>query len=271
MNIAFVWEWERAREIEPNWRDGLRAALEILGKKHNVDWYLMKAPELNKKYDWIITWCDSNSNFSSYFTKYPAKRAIFLTTHPTNYHNLLGFDVVFCETSVIYEECRMRGIHAKRAFGTDDKFFTPIKSQKDIEYFYPATFSPWKKQSDICHLGNRLVCIGTIQPDGQGEYDSCVNNAVITKVGYFPPEVIRDYYRRSKEVIIPAVHGSERTVLESMSCNILPEVTNPDNKRARSYIEEFIKSGLAHPREFINKFYSAKKYAKDIEEGLNAC
>ena len=23
MTIAFIWEWERASEIEPNWRDGL--------------------------------------------------------------------------------------------------------------------------------------------------------------------------------------------------------------------------------------------------------
>ena len=270
MKIAFVWEWERASEIEPNWRDGLRKALEILGQDPQVDWYLAKAPEIKKDYDFILTWCDSNSNFSKFFTKYSAKRGIFLTTHPTNYHNLMGFDIIFCETSIIYEECRMRGIHAVRAFGTDDTFFTP-KGKQDIEYFYPATFSPWKRQQDICHLGNKLLCVGTIQPDGQSEYDSCVNNAVITEVGYFPPEKIRDYYRRAKNVIIPSVHGSERTVLEAMSCDILPLVTNPINKRAMSYLDEFRRSGLSSPREFILKNYSGQKYADDIERGLNAC
>ncbi len=271
MTIAFIWEWERAAEIEPNWRDGLRKALEILDDRHRLDIYLHKTPELNKEYDWIITWCDSNSNFSKFLTKYPAKRAICLTTHPTNFNNLLGFDVVFCETKIIYDECRMRGIHAKRAFGTDDTFFKPEKVKQDIEYFYPATFSPWKRQQDIAHLGSKLTCVGTIQPDGEDEYNACTNSGVNTEVGYFPPEKIRDYYNRAKEVIIPSVHGSERTVLEAMSCNIIPQVTNPTNKRAKSYIDEFRKSGMLSPREFIQKYYSGEKYANDIEEGLNAC
>jgi len=269
MKIQWVWEWEQAKEIYPNWRDGLRKAVELLGERHEIDWLLYEAPQ--KKYDWILTWCDSNSNFSRYFTKYEAKRGIFLTTHPTNYHNLLGFDVVFCETSIIYEECRMRGIHAKRAFGTDDTFYTPDTTKKTIPYFYPATFSPWKRQQDIAHLGQDLLCVGTIQPDGQAEYQACLDNNVRTEVGYFPPERIRDYYRQAEAVIIPSIHGSERTVLESMSCDILPTVTNEQNKRARSYIDEFGQSGLRTPREFIKKYYSAEKYAKDIEEGLYAC
>jgi hypothetical protein len=266
--INFLWEWDRAKEIYPNWRDGLRAATEIIIKKTDAVWKLNELPDEDA--DWIITWCDSNSQFSRNVSNYKAKRGIFLTTHPTNWENLLGFDVVFCETSIIYEECRMRGINAIRAFGTDDKFYTP-GNKKDIEYFYPATFSPWKRQDKIAHLGNKLLCVGTIQPDGQSEYEACVNNAVITEVGYFPPEKIRDYYHRAKRVIIPAVHGSERTVLEAMSSNILPEVTNPQNRRAYSYIAEFKRSGMIMPRAFIQKYYSAQKYADDILKGLERC
>lgn len=270
LDICFQWEWERAKEIEPNWRDGLRSCLENMEKEHNVDWLLFETPK--KDYDWIITWCDSNSNFSHFFTpQYKAKRGIFLTTNPTNYHNLRGFDVVFCESSVVLEEARMQGIHAVKAFGTDDNFFVPGDKEKDIEYFYPATFSPWKRQQDIAYLGKDLTCIGTIQPDGQEDYQACVNNAVITEVGYFPPEKIRDYYQRSKKVIIPAVHGSERTVLESMSCNILPEVTNESNTKTRTYLTEYAKSGCQTPREFIQKYYSGEKYAKDVLKGLYDC
>jgi len=32
MTIAIVWYWNRATEIFPNWRDGLRAAIEIISK-----------------------------------------------------------------------------------------------------------------------------------------------------------------------------------------------------------------------------------------------
>jgi len=270
MNIAFEWEWGRAKEIEPNWRDGLRACLENIEKEHKVDWLLYEPPK--KEYNWIITWCDSNSQFSYFFTpQFKSKRGIFLTTNPTNYHNLRGFDVVFCESSVVLNECRQWGIHAVKAFGTDDNFFVPGELEKDLEYFYPATFSPWKKQSEIAYLGPKLTCIGTIQPDGQTEYDACVNNAVNTEVGYFPPEKIRDYYQRSKGVIIPAAHGSERTVLESMSCNILPEVTNPNNLKSKTYLEEFARSGANSPREFIVGNYSGKKYAQDVLKGLYDC
>ena len=38
-------------------------------------------------------------------------------------------------------------------------------------------------------------------------------------------EIYKDYYRKSQNVIIPAIHGSERTVLEAMSMDILPLVT----------------------------------------------
>lgn len=266
MKIAFLWEWAQAREIYPNWRDGLRAAIELLEKEHEVEWCFNEPPTSNP--DWILTWCDSNSQLSRFFSKYPAKRGIFLTTHPSNYHNLLGFDVVFCETSVIYDECRMRGVHAVRAFGTDEQFFTPGKVKKDLAYFYPATFSPWKKQEDIAHLGNKLTCIGTIQPDGEYQYQVCKENGVNTEVGYFPPEKIRDYYQRTRNIVIPAVHGSERTVLEAMSCDLLPIVISPQNIRASSYIKEFQKSGLISPREFILKNYSAEKYKQSILKGM---
>lgn len=267
MKLAFVWEWGQAKEIYPNWRDGLRAALEIIEKTHQVDWYFNEPPK--GEYDWIISWCDSNSQFSRHLSSYEAKRAICLTTHPTNYHNLEGFDTIFCESKQIYDEVRMRGLHGKRAFGTDDNFFTPGEVKKDIEYFYPATFSPWKRQSEIANLGDKLLCVGTIQPDGQEEYRACVDNGVKCEVGYFPPDKIRDYYRRAQNVIIPSVHGSERTVLESMSCDILPIVTNPQNRRTKSYLLEFEKSGLLSPRKFIKKYYSAEVYARHILEGLH--
>jgi hypothetical protein len=46
-----------------------------------------------------------------------------------------------------------------------------------------------------------------------------------------------------------------------MSSGILPIVSNPQNKRAASYIEEYKKSGMIMPGVFIKKFYSAEKYA----------
>ena len=59
LNIAFVWAWDRAKEIYPHWRDGLRTAVEIIGKTYNVDWILGEEPE--DKYDFILVWSDQNA------------------------------------------------------------------------------------------------------------------------------------------------------------------------------------------------------------------
>lgn len=266
MKIAFVWFWNQAPEVYDNWRDGLRAAIELIGKEHQVSWFLGKEyPE--DEYDVILFWDDSNSDFFSRIDNYHAKKGLFLTTNPQNFDNLRKLDVVYCESQPVYEQVRSQGIHAVKAFGTDTDFFKPRKVKRDIEFFYPATFSPWKKQSNISQLGNKLLCVGTVQPDGIEEYNSCIDYGVKVEKGYFPAEKILDYYQRTKQMIIPAIHGSERTVLEAMACDIRPIISNNINIKALSYVEELDSSGLT-PREFVVKNYSAQKYAKNILRGI---
>jgi hypothetical protein len=266
MKIAFLYYFDKASLVFPNWRDGLRTAIELLGKKHQVDWYLDKKIP-TEKYNFYLVWDDSNTTATDFLPK-DAKKGLCLTTDPTNFPNLRQFDVVYCESEPIYDQVRREGIRAIRAFGTSTDFFTPTDIEKDIEYFYPATFSPWKLQGDIAYLGKKLYCVGTMQPDGIDEYNKCLKEGVKIDIGYKPVEEIRDLYARTKKMIIPAVHGSERTVLEAFSMNILPEVTNPKNVRTRSYLEEFKKSNCINTREFVVKYYSADKYANDLERGM---
>ncbi len=268
MNIAFLWNFDRAKEIYPLWRDGLRAAIEEIGKTHEVDIYLGKdCEEVPDEYDAIIFWSDSNDPIFSKYQGYKAKKGLCLSTNPHNVDNLKGIDVVFCESTPVLEEARAKGLRAIKAFGTDTQFFKPADVRKDIENFYPATFSPWKKQGSISHLGESLVCVGTVQPDGQEELKKCIQRGVQIEQGYFPVSKIRDYYQRSHRVIIPAIHGSERTVLEAMACGLLP-VVNADNYKTHSYIDEYRSSGISSPREFVVKNYSHIKYAQDILKGF---
>ena len=177
--------------------------------------------------------------------------------------------MVFTESQPVYDAVRAHGIRTIKAFGTDTDFFKPDpKKTKDIRYFYPATFSPWKRQTEISDLGSDLQLIGTIQPDGLDEYQRCANRGCKIDVGYFPATKIRDYYQRAEQVVIPAIHGSERTVLEAMSTDILPVVVHPENVRTYSYIKEYNESGLKSPREFILKNYSEKIYAENLTKGI---
>jgi hypothetical protein len=246
----------------------LRGALDILSKKHKISWFLDKTlPDPEDKYDFYLIWDDSNSDA---IDKLPQKshKGLCLTTDPVNFENLRKLDVVFCESVPVYDKVRREGIRAIKAFGTDTDYFSPQEGEKNIPYFYPATFSPWKRQSELAYLGNKLYLVGTMQPDGFDEYESCRKNGVNIEIGYFPVKKIRDMYRRTKNIIIPAIHGSERTVLESMSMNILPEVTHTENTRTCSYINEFKRSNCVNPREFVIKHYSSWIYAADLERGM---
>lgn len=270
MNLAFIWYYDQASETFPNWRDGLRGAMNQLEKDgHTVKWYLDKqVPSPDEPLDALIFWDDSNSQFFNIIDQYTCKKGMILTTDPHNIQNLKKLDVVFCESVPVYEACRMYGLRAVRAFGTDTFFYKPNpKIKKDIEYFYPATFSPWKRQDAIAHYGEKLLCVGTIQPDGNDEFEACRRAHVQLKIGYFPAKQIRLYYERAKHVPIPAIHGSERTVLEAMAMNIVPTV-NPENKRAHSYLDEYAEDPLLTPREFIEKYYSHQVYAYKILHGL---
>jgi glycosyltransferase involved in cell wall biosynthesis len=267
MKLAILWNFLQAPVIINNWRDGLRSALEIIGKKHTLHWYLAEdCLYVDDDYDFLLFWADSNDLLIKKYKDYKGKKGLCLTTDPHNIENLRNYDVIYCESEPVYDAVRAQGLHAIRAFGTDINFFKPDETrEKDIGYFYPATFSLWKLQSKIAYLGKDLLCLGTLQPDGQNEIQACIDNKVSLKVGYFPAKHIRDYYQRSKRVIIPAIHGSERTILEAMACGIEP-VVNIDNK-AYSYIKEFKVSGLS-PREFVIKNYSHKKYAEDLLRGM---
>ena len=266
MKIAFVWYFDKAGSVVNNWRDGLRSAMEIIGKTNKVDWFLDKeVPDDN--YDFILLWDSSESDFFNKLDQYHAHKGICLTTDPTNFDNLRKLDVVYCESQPIYEAVRAQGIRAIRAFGTDTEFFKPNNRViKSIPYFYPATFSPWKRQGEIAYLGDKLTCIGTVQPDGLSDLAECTRNGVNVIQAYLPVSKILKYYQKAQNVIIPAIHGSERTVLEAMSCGIKPIVTHQENVRTYSYIKELEESGLP-PREFVIKNYSHFKYASDIMKG----
>jgi len=271
-HIAVLWWFDKASWVWPNWRDGYRAAWEEIAKEHDVTWFLdKKMPTNDGTWDHINLWDDSNSSFFQFIDEYPCTKSLSLTTAPQNWDNLKKVNVVFAESDIVYDMIRPRGIHVIKAFGTDTNFYHPnLNVDKDIEFFYPATFSPWKRQNEIAYLGNKLVCIGTVQPDGVEILEECRSRGVQIEVGYFPAEKIRRYYWRTKKCMIPAVHGSERTVLECMSMNIPVEVSNSWNHKAASYMKEFEKTNFETTRDFILDRYSEKTFAAALMKGINA-
>jgi hypothetical protein len=232
VKIAFIWPWPQAKSVYPKWRDGLRRALELIGERYQVDWFFeedYKDKDLTG-YQAILVWADSQDLVVDHLPS-RVRKGLILTTMPYDIDNLRKYQIIFCESKPVLREVQKHGLYGIHAFGTDDEFYKPNGTQKDILYFYPATFSPWKRQRDIANLKGGLWCIGTVQPDGQEDLQACIANGVHVMEGYFSPDVVREYYDRAEFVVIPAVHGSERTVLEAMSMNLLPQVT-PSNHKA---------------------------------------
>lgn len=275
MRIALVWPFNKAKWIWPNYRDGVRAMVEHLNSNgHVVEWFLDPKPDeiAVDTFDAVLVWTDSSDRFASKLPKRPSKLGLLLTTElGLDGGNLKNYDVVFCEAKPVYDAVRAHGVRAIHAFGTDTKFFHPEYSDNNLgivwHAFYPATFSPWKRQDIFArHYKDKGLLLGTIQPDGWGVYHESVKYGVNTMVGYFPVKMIRQLYLMSEQVHITGYEGSGRTVIEAMSMG-LPVIVEKDNDKCQSYCTEWRKSDL-EPREFVLKHYSEKVYADKILKGL---
>lgn len=282
--IAIVHPNERAKWSEPVTWDGLHAALKIVAQKHQVDWFLAGDMPDNT-YDWIIPWGVGSEPFNNTIEKYKGRKALLCAGHPQDTANFEKFEAIFVESPAVAKQI----LHPKViiAFGTDIEFFKPTDEKKMFDVFYPATYSPWKRQDLLARASDRLKVLtcGVVQPDGAYIYGACQTMGY-TLSGLVPTALIAKLYNMSRVVCITAWHGSERTVLEAMSTNI-PLVITKDNELACSLtpesvvkvdpnpqaIREAIELALVskvNTRDYVLKNYSEKIYAQKILEVIES-
>lgn len=285
MKIAVVQPWGQAKWAFPQQHDGLQAALELIGKDHQVDWYL-SGDEPKDEYDWILPWGVGSIDFNFKIQNYKkARKALFCAGHPDDLFNIEKFETVFVESPAVYEKMRP---HCKRtvlAFGVDTDYFKPTGEKKIYDACYVATFSPWKRQRLFGQaIGPRGIVAGTAQIDGQVDLEECQKAGTNVLLGLLPYPLVSRLYNVSRTGVITSWHGSERTVLEMMSSN-LPLVLTKDNELACSLtaglaliveptVEE-VRKGFetaltleVHSRDYILEKYSHRIYAQKILEVL---
>lgn len=271
MIIDVVWRYKKAQEIFPLWRDGLRAALQVLADRdHTVRIHFGENIEIADDSDFILNWDNSTSEFIPQMKTYKQPKGLILTTElGLNVDALRNYDVIFPESNYVLELLKPHGIHAIKAFGTDEKLFRPVPSPKLYEAFYPGTFSPWKRNDQFAErYKDKGLILGTIQPDGWEIFKNCVDSGSNVMIGYYDSEILPFLYCQAEKTSIYAYEGSGRSVLESLSCGVPVEVAS-DNHKCQSYIKEFIESGL-EPREFILQNYTAEIYADQIMKGIKS-
>jgi hypothetical protein len=270
MTIDVLWYFDKAEWVWPNYRDGVRAAMEVLeDRDHTVRWHLGLDPQVPADSNFILIWAESTTPAIEKVKDHPAKKGLLLTTDlGLSIEHLRAYDVVFAEAQPVVDAIKPHGIHVVKAFGTDTEFFSPItNARKEYEAFYPATFSPWKRQNLFADKWlDKGLCMGTVQPDGFDILRHVVEAKTHIYLGYAPAERVRDFYRRSRVVDITGWEGSGRTVIEGLSMGMAVRVS-PDNHKCLSYLKEWEKSGLT-PREFAQKYYSEEVYADQLLKGM---
>ncbi len=282
LKIAVIHPWDRAKWSEPLMWDGLHGALKLINEKHQVDWFL-QGDEPDDSYDWIIPWGVMSIPFNDTIEKFKGRKAIFCAGHPQDTANMDKFEAIFVESPGVQQEMSKFHKNVIVAFGTDTDFFQPTDTPKMFDAFYPATFSDnWKRQELFAAAtkGYKAMACGLVQPDGTQGLQACLTSGTYTMDGLIPTRLIADLYNMSKVVVITSWHGSERSTLEAMSCNV-PLVLVSDNELACSLVNEeviivkptveAIRSGFERAlrqevstRDYILENYSHRNYAERI-------
>jgi len=243
------------------WRDGLRAALSILEKDWDIEYYnFFNSAVSVPKSNFTLVWGAFGSPQVSYVAQLDCKKGICVAggqVHP----DVHKFDVVFVETLWHIREFRKIGIDAKLAFGTNTALFVPIPEQKKaFRAIYPAAFARWKRHQIFAKkYGRQGLAVGYIQPNGW-EYECvevCLENGV-TVLPMVTPEVLVWLYNASKRVHITSDiwGGGERAVLEGLACGLDVRVEK-DNPKLVELLAENKK-----------KLWTESDYAKALKEGI---
>jgi len=289
--IAFIWELANAKEIFPHWKDGYRAALEIIKRDHDLDWFLgpyeaLEVPE--NRYDVLMYWGSSADKFHQKMVSRPERKLWLYPGGPIDLDLAANYDVVFTEDKRYETQLKTSGTRIIRVTGTNTKLFKPdIHQEKLYGALYPATFSRWKRQDLFAQaIGKEGICVGTIQPDGLEYVAECIKRGVDTVIAYLPAELLAKLYTMSQVVVLPIVHGSQRTLLEALAMNI-PVVVSNQFKPTQDMAEEIggarivnldvneireaylrSKGKKINTRPYVIHHYGEKQFARKLLKGI---
>lgn len=248
MRISFIWDWEPSYEQTVTWKDGLAAAMRLLGERHDVrmftdcpypiqhPWFTFYPIDGVADFDpdVILHWADMTRTHALEHVKLGKPMAIcFAGGEPLSYNTEL-FDHIFVESEVYRKKFEDAGYSVSTAFGTNTDLFTPEpRQQKVFDALFPATYALWKRHDLLAQAtqGLRVATAGYMYP-GTWEsecYEVMQDNGALV-LPHVSAEALRALYAASKCVVIPSMSsgGSQRTVLEAMAMNVPVIVTDSD-------------------------------------------
>lgn len=286
MKIAFLWNGNMRGKPT----DGLGEALLHLGKKNEVGYFepdaLSEIKEFNP--DRILMHAALTEYMAEMVSEYPYKKALCFAGGPIEDSNLYPFDLYFVESEINEREFEGKGKRWMRAFGINDRIFTPKNYPKRYDGCFAGAFASWKRPELFAPLGNKIIAVGQFQESEKECYEVCQRSGVITKP-LETREEISEWINCSHTVINPASFwgGGQRLTLEAMACDVPPIVcndspknceyvnesgfglvVNPDTRSIQDAIENIKADPMSGGREYVMSKWSSKIYADKLEEGL---
>lgn len=247
MNIAFVWQESSKPEVFNHWNDGLRAAMTLVEKQHNViyrePWDYQDFTDRN--IELILYWeapCTINGPNAHHYNNIrhlPIRKIMLFAGGPIKKEWVEGFDLLLVESKINAEECASLNIPYDIAFGVNTDIFKPQKQNKVFDAIHHGTFAAWKHQPLIAEaLGPKALLVGKFQPHEQFLIDDSLKFGAVV-LPKTPYEIL-PYLLSSAHTCINMADvwgGGQRTTLEAMACGI-PVLCRNDSPKNMEYIQE---------------------------------
>lgn len=291
MKIAFVWQGISGRYGQ--WKDGLYAAMQIIGKKHEVQYFEPgdNIKEFNP--DWILYWeapCTINGKDSDKYKRVcslPFKKALLFAGGQIEPMWVKDFDNLFIESQIDMDTCERYGLPHSRAFGVNTEIFKPQKQPKIFDGMHQCTCASWKRTWLMTEvLKEKSMVCGRRQETDPRCFDDAIKHGAL---------VLPEQSAYSITALLNASYcvvntsefwgGGQRATLEALACGI-PAIVMSDSPKNCEYIRdcgygiicdpnvesikkavEEIKNRIWYPEDalnYIEEKWSEKKYAQAI-------
>ncbi len=275
MTINFVWQGVSDKRIFEHWNDGLREAMRIIEGIHEVT-YCEPWDELNG--DVILYWespvTKQGENAKHYMKVMETNKpkALLFAGGMLRAEDVDGFDLLFIESKINEDECKMQEIPYQMAFGINDKVFKPQNFEKKWDGIHQGTCASWKRQQLLGEaLGEKAVVCGKEQKSDPMPFDKCEEYGVriFDEVDY---ETVCSLLNHTHVMVNTCDYwgGGQRATLEALACGI-PVVCMQDSPKNREFVEESGAGLIVEPdaNKIRDAVYQIKKWSdEDKQRGI---
>ena len=296
MRIAFVWQGLSQGKIYGHWGDGLRGAMDIIEKTHEVKyfepWEEIKDVDIILYWEAPITRRGKDSENYKKIQANPIPKILLFAGGPVHREDCDGFDLFLVESQVNEFDFAAIGKPWMRAFGVDTRTMKPEKQPKIFDAVFPATCAGWKRHGIFARaLGSKGVVCGRFQESDPIGFMNARDAGVLV-LPELPYEAVNVLYNASWCCVNTSSEwgGGQRTTLEAMAagipvivmsdsdknCEYVREsgaglIVDPDENKIKEAIEE-IKKWTPQERgrgvEYVRGKWTHEHYAQNILKGI---